>query len=41
LFIDEDITVPPAIAKELGFKSVTLLKGLKAAKIYVDKCVYL
>jgi hypothetical protein len=27
LFIDEDITAPPAVAKELGFKSVTLLKG--------------
>jgi len=27
LFIDEDITLPPAIAKELGFKSATALKG--------------
>ena len=27
LFIDEDIDAPPAVAKELGFKSVTLLKG--------------
>jgi hypothetical protein len=27
LFIDEDITAPPAVAQELGFKSVTLLKG--------------
>jgi hypothetical protein len=27
LFIDEDITAPPAVARELGFKSVTLLKG--------------
>jgi hypothetical protein len=27
LFIDEDIEAPPAVARELGFKSVTLLKG--------------
>jgi hypothetical protein len=27
LFIDEDITAPPAVASKLGFKSVTLLKG--------------
>jgi hypothetical protein len=27
LFIDEDIAAPPAIAAELGFKSVILLKG--------------
>ena len=27
LFLDQDITVPPALAKKLGFKSATVLKG--------------
>src|SRR5262249_14681063 len=27
LYIDEDITTPPALARRLGFKSVTLSKG--------------
>jgi len=27
LYIDEDITAPPVVARRLGFKSVTLLKG--------------